>query len=214
MTEATIWKPVGKEPSTLWKSEMANANGLFLALYKHFETHERYCYVFQPDWQTSDDICHDYGNMMLTRLGKWFAYFGLVEHTTERTDNGKLQHVLKPTSAGRLICDKGGQYTFNSDVSGLGKQYPVFKQIEQTISRRYVESNVAYWRQAKWQSEWKTLYNSHLCKNAEEMKRLIMSWLAEKIASIRLKGSKRRARELEVVLADAGVTKTLSDWVK
>jgi hypothetical protein len=107
----SIWKPVGKEPSALWNSEVNSFNDVFKGLAEYFEQHETYRYSFRS-WDPADSLVHSHSTLTMGRIAKWLEHYGLVTHGTEKRkakadEKPVLFHILKPTLRMREVFEKG-----------------------------------------------------------------------------------------------------------
>ena len=194
--EAGIWEPVGKQPSGLWAGETSNFNDVLLTLYRYFETHSEYSFEYLGS-NYNDEILKSYSSMQLTRISKWLAHFGLVQHhaehvahTSPHDENKKvLMHTVKPTQKGRQVIEEGeifdvGQSHSGSHRVGVGKAYPSFAKCHKWLGDAYLSVKVAQWRQSKWWGEFNRLYYDNADKTADEMQRVLSKWFSEKLATI------------------------------
>jgi hypothetical protein len=183
-----IWLPVGKKPSDLWLGEENLVNDIYLALYGYFKDHESFSFEY---------LCHDYndalisrfGAMKLTRVGKWFAYFGLMEHEFV----GK-KHVLKPCAEGWKVLESGRVLKFawahltKPSCIGVGKSYASYAETEAWLKVQYGINKVSMSRQGKWHGEFTRDYNYHLEHKKDEMREDMQRFLSEHLATIKKRG--------------------------
>jgi hypothetical protein len=198
-----IWKPTGKEPSGLWQAEANSFNDVFMDLARYFEEHQTYGYSFRS-WDPAESIVHSHSSMTISRIAKWLAYYGLVEHRTESKKTGNdekatLFHILSPTLKIRLSLEKGellkiGKSYSEGQTIGIGKPYPSYIETEKWLTQTYEQNKVALWRRAKWWSDFHRLYNENLAKTREEMQKIMANWLRPLIASIPIRGRKGRVQ--------------------
>jgi len=215
----SIWAPVGKLTSGLWAGETSNFNDVFMALYRYFETHSEYSFEYLGCSNYNDEIQRSYSSMQLTRISKWLAHFGLVQHCAEHVahtdphDEKKvLMHTVKPTQKGRQVIEEGeifdvGQSQSDSHRVGVGKAYPSFAKSHKWLSDAYLSVKVAQWRQSKWWGEFNRFYYDNLDRTADEMQRLLSKWLSEKLATIPARHNRliKAAAPLEVALSKSMV---------
>lgn len=187
-----IWLPVGKPPKELYQGEANSFNDFFLTLYKHFEQHEQYSYVYgKYDWQ--DPIQRDFGLVKLSRAMKWLMYYGLLQHDevkvfSEQEAKKQTVHYLKPTPRGFQIVQQGQLFDVGGKMIGLGQAYPVFSEVRKWLDEQFTANKVAMWRQEKWSYEFNKLYYENLDKTKDEFMMVLKRWLAEHLATCPRRG--------------------------
>lgn len=216
MDNVTCWEPVGKLPSGLWAGETSNFNDVFMALYRYFETHSEYSFEYLGSSNYNDEIQKSYSSMQLTRISKWLAYFGLVQHHAERVahtgphdENKKvLMHTVEPTQKGYQVIEEGGIFDVGQSHSGshkvgVGKAYPSFAKSHKWLGDAYLSVKVAQWRQSKWWGEFNRFYYDNVDKTADKMQSQLSKWLSEKLATIPARHNRliKAAAPLEVALS-------------
>ena len=216
----SIWRPVGKQPSDLWIGEMNEFNDLFLDLFRYFGDHESYSVEYLQDWKQNDALVSRYGSMKITRMARWFAYFGLVSYEKSHVqkkgeEKQKLLHTFKPTREGFAVFESGRVLEFRwahltkASKIGVGKGYPVFKSATEWLDSKYAMYKVAQWRQQKWHSEFVRLFNDNLGKADDGMDEALKKWMLEKIATL-----PRRKLKATTMACEATLCKGLGEWIK
>jgi hypothetical protein len=184
--------PVGKKPSDLWLGEENLVNDIYLALYDYFKDHESYCFEYLGH-DFNDAFQMKFGAMKLTRVGKWLAYFGMLGHEVEHKDK-KLWHTLKPTDEGWKVLESGRALKFEwthlnkPSYIGVGKPYASYAETETWLNQQYTIYKVSLSRQMKWHGEFVRDFNYHLEHPKDEMLVDMQRFLAEHLATIKVRG--------------------------
>jgi len=204
----------GMTKRQVWRYE-----GELGALARYFETHSEYSFEYLGS-NYNDEILKSYSSMQLTRISKWLAHFGLVQHHAEHVahtnphdENKKvLMHTVKPTQKGFQVIEQGeifdvGQSHSGSHKVGVGKAYPSFVKCHKWLGDAYLSVKVAQWRQSKWWGEFNRFYYDNVDRTADEMQRLLSRWLSEKLATIPARHTRliKAAAPLEVALSKSMV---------
>ena len=222
----SIWMPVGKKPSTLWQGECMSFNECFLALYDYFKEHE--CYAFSTmGYNYTDAMSVNFGHLKVLRIGRWLAYYGLLQYDEARVYNEKekkkqLVHSFKATKKGYGVYQNGTIITIAREEPlqvdvGVGLAYAKFSEVEKWINQQYEANKVAQWRQAKWTSDFHRLYFS-LCltKKREEVISILRKWLGDQLASIprrrRVAVAKEMAKVDALMETQSKLGERLTDW--
>lgn len=198
-----------------------------MALAKHFEAHESYRYAFQS-WDSTDSIIHTHSTMAVSRIAQWLAYFGIVNHRTEKAkckpedSKATLYHILTAGLRMREAYEKGellkvSRSYSDPQVIGIGKPYSSYSETSRWLQDTYDQHKVAQWRRSKWYGDFNRLYNENLAKPKEEMQKLMVSWLYQMIGSIPMRGKKALTRERAYIAEQQRISlfkpKTLTDFL-
>lgn len=191
-----VWLPVGKPPKPLWQGEANDLNSFFLTLYKYFEQHEQYSYVYgKYDWQ--DPIQREFGNLKLSRSVKWLTYYGLLQHVeakvySEQDQKKQTIHFLKPTPRGLQTVQHSQLFDIGGKMIGLGEAYGCFNDVHKWLIQQFEANKVAMWRQEKWLPEFNRLYYENLDKTKDEFMNILKKWLGEHLATCPKRGKSFR----------------------